>query len=243
MPASPVARVTRPATRRFFERHWSAIVGRLPAAVRDHLAGERRVVRGILGVGRYDVVLEVGCAGGDLLLPEVIAGGLRYVGIDLAEGAVRAARRRADDAVRAGSRDPGRVSVHRADIAELPELARRWGLPGSGLLVAFPFNVFGNLPEPWTVVGRVAERRADLVIGSYDTSDAATALRAEYYRACGLRGTMAADEHGVRFRSGAFRSDVHHPEVVRARLSEHGFEVTESRHGVAGLVYWGVCRL
>jgi SAM-dependent methyltransferase len=235
-----------PAIRRFFDANWADIVNQRPDGVRTHLDTERRLIRDLVPRGDYRAVLEVGCGDGSLLLPEVAALGVRYIGIDLAEEAVAAAERRAAELRTAGaggrgvSRRAPDITLACADIAELPTLAPRLRLPGSGLLVAFPFNVFGNLPEPWTVVADVAALGADLVIGTYDTTPAASALRAEYYRACGLRGAIVIDERVARFRSGAFRSDVYRPAVLRARLTAHGYAVTQVRHGTAGLLCWAV---
>jgi SAM-dependent methyltransferase len=232
----------RPAIRRFFDEHWADIVAQRPDGVRTHLEAERRLVRDLVSRGGYRAVLEVGCGDGDLLLPVVVPLGVRYVGIDLAEAAVAAAEARAARLRRPGPRRSPDITLACADVAELPALGTRLGLPGAGLLVAFPFNVFGNLPEPWAVVERVAALGADLVIGTYDTSPAASTLRAEYYRACGLRGAIVIDDDGARFRSGAFRSDVYHPATLRARLTERGFAVTQVRHGAAGLVCWATRR-
>jgi SAM-dependent methyltransferase len=221
--------------RRFLEQRWHDLIATRPPGVRRHLTAERAVVRGLLRAGRYDAVAEVGCGDGTLLMADVVHAGLHYLGIDVAGGAVTAAELRAVPLRATSSRS---VLVVQADAADLATILT----PALGelrLLVAFPFNVFGNLLEPWAVVRAVAELDAGIAVLTYDTTAAAAALRAEYYAACALPGRLERDDAGVRFRCGPFRSDVHRPAVLRARLRAEGFDVAERTYGPAGRLYHG----
>lgn len=213
-----VSTEAEPATRPlagFFAEAWERIITTQPPAVRAHLDAERRLAATLLP--GYAGLVEVGCADGSLLRP-VTAGD--YLGIDLADGAVAATRAAGGAAVR-------------ADVVDLGTLA----LPGGPLLVAFPFNVFGDLPDPARALDAVAATGADALVLTYDTSPRAAVVRGEYYRACGLTGDLVADEVGVHFTAPPFRSSVYHQRVLAGWLAERGFRVTVRPYGAIGLAY------
>ncbi|MEJ3746687.1 hypothetical protein WEI85_25790 [Actinomycetes bacterium KLBMP 9797] len=201
-----------------FEHLWSTIIATQPPAVRAHLDLERGLAASVLS--GYRALVEVGCADGSLLLPVARRLGLDYLGLDLAGAAV------------ATTRAAGGAAV-RADVVDLGTLA----LPAGPLLVAYPFNVFGNLPEPHRALAATAAAGADALVLTYRTDARAAAVRAEYYAACGLPGALTTDEAGVHFASGGFRSSVYHQEVLTAWLTSHGYQVTVAPYGTAGLAY------
>lgn len=209
-----------PATRplaAFFDRAWQRIITTQPPAVRAHLDAERRLAATVLA--GYPGLVEVGCADGSLLRP--LATG-DYLGIDLAAGAVAATRAAGGQAVRADV----------VDIGTLP-------LPGRPLLVAFPFNVFGDLPDPGQALDAVAATGADALLLTYDTSPRAAAVRAEYYRACGLDGDLVTDELGVHFTAAPFTSSSYHRPVLTGWLAARGWQVSVRPYGTVGIAYHG----
>lgn len=204
----------------FFDQGWARIIATRPPAVQAHLAAERQLAAGLLPA--YRGLVEVGCADGSLLRPSAAAAGLAYLGLDLAAGAVAATRAAGGDAVR-------------ADVVDIGALA----LPAPPLLVALPFNVVGNLPDPGSAFGAVAGTGADVLVLTYDTGPGAAAVRSEYYRACGLEGSLVADDLGVHFTAGAFRSSVYHPPVLAAWLRDLGWQVSAQPFGEVGVAYHG----
>lgn len=199
----------------FFEQSWERIITTRPPAVRAHLEAERRLAASLLG--GYTGLVEVGCADGSLLRPVAPPD---YLGIDLAEGAVAATRAAGGAAVR-------------ADVVDLGTLS----LPGRPLVVGFPFNVFGDLPEPGRALDVVAATGADALVLTYDTSARAAAVRADYYRACGLEGDLVTDDEGVHFTAAPFTSSVYHRPVLTAWLAARGWRVTVRAYGAVGLAY------
>lgn len=204
-----------------FEELWSTIIATQPPAIRAHLDAERALAAPL--IGGYRSLVEVGCADGSLLRPAAHRLGIDYLGLDLAAGAV------------AATRAAGGAAVH-ADVVDLGTLP----LPGAPLLVAYPFNVFGNLPAPHRALAATAAAGADALVLTYRTDARAAAVRAEYYAACGLPGELTTDEVGVHFASGEFRSSVYRPEVLTAWLVSHGYRVTVTRYGTVGLAYHAV---
>lgn len=204
--------------------------------MRAHLDAQRELARELLATRRYDLVVEAGCADGSLLMPTIVGLGLNYLGVELAKSA-------ADEAAQRLATMPHRPGRHgqvvHGDIRHLDAVVAASDMIRGRLLVAFPFNVFGNIPEPWEVLGAAAAHEAGVLIITYDTSEAARDLRAEYYRACGLTGDITADEAGAHFASGPFASSVYHPAVVRRWLTGLDYHVTEHRYATAGLAYLG----
>ena len=210
-----------------YEASWAPMIDVRVPDVLAHLAAERRLAEKLIESGGYRALVEVGCADGSLLLPAAARQRLHYLGIDLAAGAVRAAREALRDLAATGS-------VTQADAAELPGLTA--GLPRP-LLVAFPFNVIGILPDPRSVLADC--RDAEVLVLTYDTGEQAAALRSRYYREAGFIGSMTRDQEGVHFAAGDFASSVFEPPVITGWLRELGFEVSVHRYGVAGLAYLG----
>lgn len=204
----------------FFDQGWARIIATRPPAVQAHLAAEQQLATGLLPA--YRGLVEVGCADGSLLRPSAATAGLAYLGLDLAAGAVAATRAAGGDAVR-------------ADVVDIAGLA----LPAGPLLVALPFNVFGNLPDPAVALAAVAATGADVLVLTYDTGPLAAAVRAEYYRACGLEGSLVADDLGVHFAAGPFTSSVYHRPVVEAWLRDLGWRVSVQPFGEVGVAYHG----
>ncbi len=227
----------------FFEQTWSAIIDSQPPAVRAHLAAERALVARLLtdgvpgagAAGRYGTVIEAGCADGSLLLPTVLAAGLDYLGVDLAHGAVRAARARLAGLPR---RPDQHAEVVHGDIRDLARLLPPgWG--SGARLVAFPFNVFGDIPEPWHALSAAAGTGCAVLVLTYTGTATATRVRDGYYQAAGFAGTWATDSTGTHFTSGLFSSSVYRPPVLRRWLVDAGYTVHRLEYGTIGAAYLG----
>jgi hypothetical protein len=222
----------------FFARRWSRIIETQPEAVRRHLDAEDRLADKVLGEAAYRTLIEVGCSDGSLLLPTALRYGLAYLGLDLAAGAVAATRKALAEAGSSGSGRAVQADVDdlRGVLAGLP---RRLPRP---MLAGFPFNVFGNLPEPRRTLATAAGAGADVLILTYDTGVQARAARMEYYRACGFPGSVTDDATGSHFSYRAFQSSVYHQPVLTGWLAEQGYQVTVRRYGAIGLAYHGVAQ-
>lgn len=217
----------------FFERHWRDIItGRTPE-VAEFLNVERQLAEKIIDDNGYRGVIEAGCADGTLLMPAVVARGLEYLGVDLAPEAVALAR----EALVAASGPAHRAGAAvEGDVRDLPDLDPAL-LPAAPRLVAFPFNVLGNIPTPRVALRAAASCAADILILTYQTSRAASAVRRDYYRACGFDGDFQRDSRGVHFRAGLFTSSVYRQELVTKWLAEFGYEVEVDRFAEVGLAY------
>jgi hypothetical protein len=228
----------RSSAAEFFAQGWRRIIGTQPPTVRRHLDAEDQLADKLLGESAYRTLIEVGCSDGSLLLPAALRYGLAYLGLDLAPGAVAATRK-----ALGGTASNAFTAAVRADIDDLAAvLADLPEQPPRPLLVGFPFNVFGNLPEPRRTVATVAGAGADVLILTYDTGAQARAARIEYYRACGFPGRLTDDATGSHFSFQAFRSSVYHQATLAGWLAEQGYQVTVRRYGAIGLAYHGVAQ-
>jgi hypothetical protein len=224
----------------FFEQTWQPIVANQPDAVREHLAAERSLVATVLADGSYRTVVEAGCADGSLLASVILSAGVGYLGLDVADGAVRACATTLRGLAESAGRALPPAVARRADIRDLPAVLGGRGVPSAPpVLVAFPFNVFGNIPEPRYAVKAASSVSADALILTYDTSTDARALRAEYYRACGFGGVFATDSTGVHYEDGLFTSSVYRQSVLTGWLEEFGYAVTVIPYGRVGVAYHG----
>jgi hypothetical protein len=180
-------------------------------------------------------------------MPVVVVRGLDYLGIDLAGAAVALAQQAltehgsavgASPGNSSGARSPRRVAAIEGDIRNLPNVAPEL-LPAEPRLVAFPFNVLGNIPTPRAALRAAASCDADVLVLTYQTSRAATAVRRAYYQACGFDGGFRADHRGVHFTAGLFTSSVYRRDLLVRWLEELGYRVEIDRFAEVGAAYHG----
>jgi hypothetical protein len=225
----------------FFEKTWQPIIANQPDAVVEHLDAERAFVASLIVPSAYRTVVEAGCADGSLLASVILGAGATYLGLDVADGAVRACTarlRNLAEAVSARGLSMPAAVVRRADIRDLPAVLGSRGAPSTPpVLAAFPFNVFGNIPEPRDAVKAAASVSADALILTYDTGTGARRLREEYYRACGFAGGFSTDDTGVHYEDELFTSSVYRQPVLTGWLEELGYAVTVTPYGQVGLAY------
>lgn len=233
---------------RFFERYWHPIVKTRTDDIGRYLAAERRQMAAWLRLLSPKLVVEAGCADGDLLLPEVLRRpGTAYVGIDIAGAAVEAGNRALADANTApgDATLTGRdVRIVQGDIEDLARLAPLLRLPSDGLLTAYPFNLLGELrPDPRPALAATAACGSDIAIFTYDDGDVARDVRLEYYLKCGFTGTWGEGPDRLVFRGGdGFFSAAYAESTVTGWLTDLGYEVTTARLTPFALGYLGRLR-
>lgn len=223
---------------RFFERYWHPIVKTRTAEIRRYLAAERRQMAAWLCAVSPRLVVEAGCADGDLLLPEVLRHpGTAYVGIDIAAAAVEAGNR-----MLAGTEHDGRdVRIVQGDVEDLARLAPSLRLPSEGLLTVYPFNLLGELrPDPRPALAATAACGSDIAIFTYDDGDDARDVRLEYYLKCGFTGSWGRGADRLVFRGeDGFFSAAYAERTVTGWLEDLGYTVTTARLTPFALGYLG----
>lgn len=210
---------------RFFDKHWRAIVKTRTTGIDEYLDAERRQLDAWLEDGGVRLVVEAGCADGELLLPVVLRRpDLSYLGVDLATEAVVALRR-----CFTGLRGTPYLDAVQGDIADLPQLVAGLPLPATGWLTALPFNVIGELPDPRQALAAIRSCGSDLAIFTYDAGPAARQVREEYYRACGFDGDWDAGSPTYRTADGFF-SAAYPRRQLHTWLTGLGYQVDPPVH-------------
>lgn len=205
---------------RFYEGTGQQLVDerRYPSDIASYRRRENEVAVGVASL--YQVVLEVGCMSGCLLYDSLRDLPLAYIGIDVVESAVTSLRQKIADEQQV------RALRHALtlDIVEV-ECISEMLVPGRSVAM-FPFNSFGNLPDPIAVLDALARAQLDVWIGTYDTCPNMTAVRREYYEAAAIgRVEEKTDESGVVFTSAqGLRSYAYSETWLRQQLVERGYD-------------------
>ncbi len=193
------------------------------------LQQEALVVSQALRQFECDSLVELGCYDGRLLQVARMSQVL-YFGVDLSSTAVAALR---DKIAREGI--AGQATAFVGDVTS----PRTWFHEVSGLrpLFVFPFNLFGNLSDPSAVVSELRGDNRFGVISVFNSEDATTMMRDEYYAACGIEGLSweTAPYGGVRFRGDCgFVSQSFGQGQVNKLMADCGFRVLGSRQNRLG---------
>lgn len=232
----PTALDQRRVAADFYDTYWHTIISARTPQITEYLRCERELASATIDRCGYRGLVEVGCADGTLLLSVAVGRGLDYLGVDLAADAIDRARSAlAKTAVGSAVGSPHTAVVQRdvRDLAALPGTL----LPRSPRLVAFPFNVLAGITTPVAALRAAAAIESDLLVFSYQTSWAASTVRRDYYRACGLTGRFNSDDRGVHFTAGLFTSSVYHEALVIGWLERLGYQVELIPFAAVGLAY------
>ena len=147
----------------------------------------------------FDLLIEVGCMHGRYLC-WAIRRKKSYIGIDVVERYIFAGKQRLGElktlsdqcSFILGSAEDIADTIHPNDL----------GVDVGRCLAFFPFNSFGNMPNPKSVVKSLAQSGLPFCISSYRISQKATECRKRYYRNCGYVGIRTSrSRSGVRFSS------------------------------------------
>jgi len=184
----------------------------------------------------FDGLLEAGCMHGRYL-DWAVRHEKAYLGLDIVARYVE--RGRALAAAR--GLDPCR---HRFVLGAAEQLdaqlgAQRAAERAARWAVLFPFNSFGNVPDPAPVIDALCAARAPFLVSSYATSPRATDVRARYYRNCGYGGVRAlADERGVCFVAAeGLRSFAYDPRYLTALFAARGIALEATPFAEIGIAY------
>lgn len=200
----------------------------LPAAVRDFLDSEERLLTGL--AGHFDVLVEVGSMHG-LHLDWAVRHDKSYTGLDVVERYIARGRQLIADRGLA----PARYRLLIAPAERLAEV----DLPAGRQVALFPFNSFGNMPDPAAVLDALALTGIPFMISTYGTDETATARRWEYYTACGYQGVVAGVEPaGVRFRTpDGLNTIAYHPRWLTAEAAARGLALSVLGFAEFGALY------
>ncbi len=185
----------------------------------------------------FRTLIEVGCMEGRYL-DWAVNNGKSYLGVDVIERYVLSGQ----DRIASFGLPSSDYRIEVCDAAHLHELPRKWVGTRQDSLALFPFNSFGNMEQPLSVLESLRDSRFPFLISSYQTSERANKARAEYYSNCGYTGiSCESGDTGVRFVSGdGLDTIAYHPQYLGQLLEELGFRKKMIELSSIGIAYIGI---
>lgn len=174
-------------------------------------------------------LVEFGCYDGRSL--EVArAAGIDYLGVDVNAEAVALLRRRIADE---------QLEETASGVVGDALRSEDWvgAIHGGRPLLLLPFNLLGNFADPALVLTSIREVDGIALLSVFTASDTATALRRDYYRACGISPLeeQAGPYGGVVFDSGdSFRSQSFAPAALAELCASQGSTVLSETTNLVG---------
>jgi len=147
----------------------------------------------------FDLLVEVGCMHGRYL-GWAVKNEKHYLGVDIVSRYISEGNAR----LREFKSSLKRYKFVLGGAEEISQIVDPfdWDVSADRCLLLFPFNSFGNMPNPRPVIESLGRCHLPFFISSYRTSVQATVCREKYYRNCGyskLRSYKSGK--GVRFTS------------------------------------------
>jgi hypothetical protein len=200
----------------------------LPAAVRDFLAQEERLLAELCR--DFDSLVELGSMY-RLHLEFAVHNAKNYLGLDVVERYVTEGNRR----VAALGLDGSGYKFLVCGIEDMGSVS----LPTGRTLAFSPFNCVGNIPDLTGALKGLASSGLPFLLSSYRTDPLATRSREEYYAACGYTGMrIHHDPQGVRFTAAdGLHTVAYEPNHMLALLAGAGIDADVVHFGDIGACY------
>lgn len=183
-----------------------------PEEIKQFLTCEKRMLEAL--ADSFDLLVEVGSMHGRYL-KWAVENGKYYLGIDIVQRYIGIGRKIILDS----QLDPTEYRFILGEAENITELVRldEWDVKPNRCILFFPFNSFGNMNDPLTVIRGIKKSRLPFLISTYGTSKEINICREKYYRNCGYSEIVSVqDEKGVRFVSpdGLF-TIAYHPDYLQ----------------------------
>lgn len=187
----------------------------------------------------YNALLEVGCMDGQLLMRDALKLGLSYLGIDLLPDMVE----RTTKAISKYTLGRGQQAFSLCcDVCNLACVVPNYNfLLKTNALAVFPFNGFGNLPNPQDALSALIGLNIDSLILTYNTTPESSLMRWQYYTDCGFtRLQLREDEKGILFTSfEGLHAYAYYPETIEKLLEKSGYLVETINFNSSVLACYG----
>jgi len=206
-----------------------------PEEIKRFLSGERHLLNSLNH--SFDALIEVGCMHGRYLNWALEQDKI-YIGIDIVPRYIKLGRQR----IRKIGLSPRRFQFKIGGAEKIHSLVNpgRLRVRPRRCILFFPFNSFGNVLDIVPVIVSIRKSKLPFLICSYQTTEAASACRLEYYIRCGYKEICRhIDEKGVYFLSqDGLRSVAYHPQYTRKIFRAHELSVRISPFSMLGLAYY-----
>jgi len=205
-----------------------------PKGIKLFLEAEEKFLRSLAPF--FDLLIEVGCMHGRYLC-WAIRRRKSYIGLDIVERYISAGKQRIGE-LRTPSNQCQFVLGSAENIASIIHPGDL-GVKTGRCLAFFPFNSFGNMPDPEPVIKSLRESSLPFCISSYRTSKKATECRKRYYRNCGYGGIRTSrSRSGVRFSSPDGLSTIaYHPAFLREMFAANNIDARSMPFSQVGMAH------
>jgi len=183
----------------------------------------------------FDLLVEVGCMQGRYL-GWAVKHKKRYIGIDIVNRYIEDGRKALFKLGLASQSYQfilgGAEHVDKIDL-------KQYRVEKNRSILFFPFNSFGNIPNPLPVIKKLKETNLPFLISTYQTISEATSWRKQYYQNCGYKKiTIINDEQGICFTSSdGLRSIAYHPEFLLNLFYANGISAQATNFCELGVMY------
>jgi len=208
-----------------------------PESIKDFLDSEQQLLESLKR--SIDLLIEVGCMQGRYL-EWAIEHKKHYLGLDVV-------RRYINNGIQRVNNLGSSICNYKFVLGGAEKIAslvkpKDWEVKPKRCLLLFPFNSFGNIPDPKPTVRSLAKSNLPFLISSYQTSKKATACRERYYRNCGYRKLrMVKNKNSVCFVSpDGLHSIAYHPRYLQDLFMTNGIRAKAIPFSRMGMLYASV---
>lgn len=206
-----------------------------PEPIKHYLSREEELLTSFADL--FDVLVEIGCMYGRAL-DWALAHNKRYVGIDITPRYIEVAKKRAV----ARGLDESHCQFFAGASEQVDELLAEVPFAeGKRCLLYYPFNCFGNMEAAGPVIEAIKRAKQSFMIGTYWTTEEATADRVAYYKSCYHDAVeVSTDKVGVTFSTlGGLCTIAYHPHYLLSLFEETGLDVELVPLSRLGVAYCG----
>lgn len=170
-----------------------------PMEVKAYLEKEKEILSMLKPYFR--TLIEVGCFDGRYQL-WAHRFNRKYVGIDINDTYLEEGKHRAEF-YNIPKGDYEFFNLNAQNLFEIGDLGTIFrNTPTNNLLVVFPFNCLGNIPNVAAVIDSLNKLKLAYFISNFNTTEEATAVRNTYYNNCRYDSiTQDNERDGIRFKS------------------------------------------
>src|SRR4030042_1009095 len=205
-----------------------------PEGIKQFLICEKRILEAL--VDSFDLLVEVGSMYGRYL-KWAVENGKRYFGIDVVERYIEAGRKIILDS----QLNPIKYRFVLGRAENITKLVRpdEWSVKPNRCILFFPFNSFGNMNDPLTVVRSIRKSGLPFLISTYGTSEEINIYREKYYKNCGYaRIDSIQDKKGVRFTSpDGLNTIAYHLDYLQNVFVTNHLKVTDIPFSKIGMAF------
>lgn len=203
-----------------------------PEGIKQFLEGE--IILLDKSYQELDTLVEVGCMTGRWT-KWAMDKGLNYIGLDIVARYIQTAKQTAKELGYAS----GQCAFLIAPAEKVDSVLETTGLELREPLLFYPFNSFGNMKDPTTVLSAIHRSGMRACISTYGTDNRSCKVRYEYYKQCGYKDiTTICNSRGACFASpDGLQSWCYHQGFLQDLCDQLGLSIQTNETSDIGLAH------